>query len=159
MRKSEKEAEDIGNALRSNDIIAEVIKMSALWESHLDYFLAIEFAGPKRLDDFIDLVSPCMSLAQKIEALKKMKFHRQMKSHSNIVESLTRIRKIRNKLAHAHYLSNDDIKRIQSDRMLVKFVLGYPQSFLKEKKKLDNSFAHLWRSWEIQWKKDHKAAT
>jgi len=72
MKKTEKEAAEIEEALKSNDIIAEVIKMSAWWESSLDMFLAIQFAGTQRIDDFMDLIAPRMSLSQKIETLKKM---------------------------------------------------------------------------------------
>ncbi len=159
MKQTEEEAAKIEEALKSNDIIAEVIKMSAWWESSLDMFLAIQFAGPRRIDDFIDLIAPCLSLSQKIEALKKMKFHRPMKSHANIIESLTRIRKIRNKLAHMHRYNAEEIKKIQSDRKLVEFILGYPESFRKEKNMLNNSFSHLWRSWEVRWRKQTNNTT
>jgi len=159
MRNSDEEARKIADALESNDIVAEVIKFAAWWESSLDLYLAIEFSGPKRIDDFIELVAPCMSLAQKIDVLKNMKLHKPMKSHSNIVESLSRVRRIRNKLAHAHRVSDSEIKKIQSDRKLTKFILGYPESFKKERNMLNNSFSHLWRSWEARWKKQRAKAT
>jgi hypothetical protein len=89
----------------------------------------------------------------KIEILKKMKFHKPMKSHANIIESAERIKRIRNKIAHAHFLRDKDLDAIQSDKKLVKFILDYPASFEREKKMLDNSFSHLWRSWEVRWKK------
>jgi hypothetical protein len=159
MYKSEAEAKKIVEALKSNDIVAEVIKFSAWWESSLDIYLAIEFSGPNRIDDFLNLVAPCMSMAQKIEALKRMKFHKPMKSHSNIIDSLTRVRKIRNKLAHAHRIDDREVQKIQSDRKLVKFILGYPESFRKERNMLNNSFGHLWRSWETRWKKQRAKST
>jgi len=82
-----------------------------------------------------------------------------MKSHANIVESLTRIRKIRNKLAHMHWFNAEEIEKIQSDRKLVEFILDYPKSFRKEKNMLNNSFSHLWRSWEVRWEKERKNIT
>lgn len=73
MKKTEEEALAIQMALESNDIIAEVIKFSAIWEASLDNYLAIEFGGTtKRYDDFIELIAPTMSFAQKIETLKTM---------------------------------------------------------------------------------------
>ena len=147
------EAEKIEKALRSNDIIAEVIKLSASVDFKLDLYLGIQFGGPVRIDDFLEFIAPRLALAEKIDILKKMKFHRAMKSHANIIESAERIRRIRNKLAHVHFLKPEDIKKIQADRKLVTFILGYPKTFEVERKMLDNSFSHLWRSWEIRWKK------
>jgi len=154
MRKTEKEALEIQVALQSNDIIAEVIKFSAIWEASLDNYLAIEFGGTtKRYDDFIELIAPTMSLSQKINTLKKMTFHRPMKSHTNIISSLTRIKNIRNKVAHVFRLNEVEIGKIQSDRELVSFILEYPESFQREELMLQNSFSHLWRSWEVRLKK------
>jgi hypothetical protein len=147
------EIEKISSALRTNDIIAEVIKLSADVEFKLDLYLGIQFGGPLRIDDFLDLIAPAMTLATKINVLRKMKFHKAMKAHANIIDSAERIRRIRNKLAHAHRLTDEDIKKIQSDRKLVDFILGYPRTFDKERKMLDNSFTHLWRSWEVRWEK------
>ena len=155
MKKRENEARKIQDALQSNDIIAEIIKFSAIWEASLDRYLAIEFGGTtKRYDDFLEYVAPTMSFAQKIEALKKMSFHRTIKSHANIVSSLTRVRKIRNKVAHVYQISKPEMDKIQSDRELVSFILNFPESFHKEKIMLDNSFSHLWRSWEVRLKKE-----
>ncbi len=147
------EARQIAEALKSNDIIAEVIKLSAMVEFKIDLYLGIQFGGPLRIDDFLDLIAPAMTLAQKVNALKRMKFQKPMKSHQNIIESAERIRRIRNKLAHAHQLADGDIAKILSDRKLVTFILGYPETFEAERKKLENSFSHLWRSWEVRWKK------
>ena len=147
------ETERIASALRTNDIIAEVIKLSADVEFKLDLYLGIQFGGPLRIDDFLDLIAPSMTLATKINVVRKMKFHKPMTAHTNIIESAERIRRIRNKLAHAHRLADDDIKKIRSDRKLVDFILGYPGTFDKERKMRDNSFSHLWRSWEVRWKK------
>ena len=145
--------EQLEKALRSNDIVAEVVKLAAVVDFHLDLYLGIQFGGPVRIDDFMEHIAPRLPLAVKIEILKKMKFHKPMKSHSNIIESAERIRRIRNKVAHSHSLKQKDIDAILSDKKLVKFILEYPASFERERKMLDNSFSHLWRSWEIRWKK------
>jgi hypothetical protein len=150
-----KEPGDLITALTSNDIIAEVIKFSATWEAALDNYLAIEFGGTSaRFGDFIELVAPNINFDRKIEALRKMSFPRETKSRTKIVTTLSRIRKIRNKLAHAHDLDSTTIAKIQSDRALVAFILGYPASFTKEGKALQNWFSHLWRSWEVRLQKD-----
>ena len=155
MKKREEEAKMLEDALRSNDIIAEVIKFSAIWEAGLDNYLAIEFGGTtERYDDFIELIAPNMQFARKIEIFKKMSFPHQTKSHSGIVKTLTRIRKIRNHLAHAQRMDAETITKIQSDRDLVSFILNYPDSFKKEGKKLNNWFSHMWRSWEVRLKKN-----
>ena len=147
------EREELKKALRSNEIVAEVIKLAAGLDFKLDLYLGIQFGGPLRIDDFMEHISPRLPLAVKIEILKKMKFHKPMKSHANIIESAERIKRIRNKIAHAHFLKDKDLDAIQSDKKLVKFILDYPASFEREKKMLENSFNHLWRSWEVRWKK------
>src|SRR5699024_4550619 len=97
MEKREEEALALKRALRSKDIIAEVIKFSAIWEASLDSYLAIEFGGTTvRYDDFIESIAPNLSFARKIEIFQKMTFQRRTKSHSGIVKTLTRLRKIRN---------------------------------------------------------------
>ena len=155
MKKREQEARALKATLQSSEIIAEVIKFSAIWEASLDRYLAIEFGGTNvRYDDFIELIAPNMTFARKIEVFRYMTFPRKTKSQSGIVASLTRVRKIRNRLAHAHRLDAPVIAKIQSDRDLVAFVLDYPNSFIAEHRKLDNWFSHLWRSWEIRLKKD-----
>ncbi|MCP5016953.1 MAG: hypothetical protein GY938_17045 [Ketobacter sp.] len=155
MKKREEETEKLKEALQSNDIIAEVIKYSAIWEASLDRYLAIEFGGTnERYDDFIELIAPNMTFSRKIEIFHKMTFPRQTKSHVSIVQTLTRIRKIRNHLAHAHRLDSKTMSKIQSDRDLVNFILQYPESFNEENNKLKNWFSHLWRSWETRLKKE-----
>ena len=155
MKKRTDEAFALEKALRSNDIIAEVIKFSAIWEASLDSYLAIEFGGTtSRYDDFIELIAPNMSFARKVEVFQKMTFPRETKSHSEIVATLTRIRKIRNQLAHAQRLDTSTIAKLQSDRALVSFILDYPASFKKEGARLQNWFSHLWRGWEARLKKD-----
>ena len=60
------EAEKIEKALRSNDIIAEVIKLSASVDFKLDLYLGIQFGGPLRIDDFLKFIAPRLALAEKI---------------------------------------------------------------------------------------------
>jgi hypothetical protein len=155
MKKREGEALALEQSLRSNDIIAEVIKLSALWEARLDSYLAIEFGGTTvRYDDFIELIAPNSSFARKIEIFQAMTFPRKTKSRSGIVTVLIRIRKIRNHLAHAQRLDASAISKIQSDRSLASFILDYPTSFKNESQKLENWFSHMWRSWEVRLKKE-----
>jgi hypothetical protein len=155
MKKKEQEALALEEALRSNDIIAEVIKFSAIWEASLDSYVAIEFGGTTaRYEDFIEFIAPNMPFSRKIELFQKMTFPRETKSHKGIVTTLTRIRKIRNQLAHAQRLDASTIAKIQSDRALVSFVLDYPDSFKKEGQRLQNWFSHLWRGWEVRLKRD-----
>lgn len=155
VKKSEEEALRLKEALRSNDIIAEVIKFSAVWEATLDSYLAFEFGGTTaRFDDFVEFVAPNLTFSRKIEIFKSLSLVGKSKSHSEIVATLNRVRKIRNHLAHAQRLDPQTIARIQSDRSLVAFILEHPSSFKRESRKLKNWFSHMWRSWEIRLKKD-----
>lgn len=155
MKRVEEEARQLTEALSSNDIIAEVIKFSAVWEAALDSYLAIEFGGTTaRYDDFIESIAPNLSFARKIEIFKSLSLIGKSKSHSGIVSTLNRVRKIRNHLAHAQRLDAPTIAKIQSDRQLVEFILGYPSGFKQESRKLHNWFSHMWRSWEVRLKKD-----
>lgn len=155
MKKVEEEARQLTDALGSNDIIAEVIKFSAVWEAALDNYLATEFGGTTtRYDDFIEFIAPNLSFARKIEIFKNLSLVGKTKSHSEIVSTLNRIRKVRNHLAHAQRLDASTIAKIQSDRPLVKFIIGHPSSFKQESARLHNWFSHMWQSWEVRLKKD-----
>jgi hypothetical protein len=137
-------------------LIADVIKLNAQVEQSLDLYLAIQFGGPGRIDVFVELIAPRLTLSNKIDVLKKMKFHRLMKSHTNIVHVAERVNRLRNKLAHVARPASDDMRKTQSDKWLSEFVLGYPQTLRAEKRRLDKSFSHLLRSWEVRWKKSRK---
>jgi hypothetical protein len=45
--------------------------LNAQIEEKLDYYLAIQFGGPVRIDDFMELIEPRITLGNKIEVLKK----------------------------------------------------------------------------------------
>ncbi|ULQ46501.1 hypothetical protein JN531_015550 [Flagellatimonas centrodinii] len=155
MKKAEDEALRLKEALSSNDIIAEAIKFSAVWEATLDSYLAFEFGGTTaRYNDFVEFIAPNLSFARKIEIFKSLSLVGKTKSHSEIVSTLNRVRKIRNHLAHAQRLDDSTIAKIQSDRSLVQFVLGHPMSFKQEGKRLHIWFSHMWRGWEARLKKD-----
>lgn len=155
MKRVEEEARQLTEALGSNEIIAEVIKFSAVWEAALDSYLAIEFGGTTaRYDDFVEFIAPNLSFARKIEIFKNLSLVGKSESHSEIVSTLNRVRKVRNHLAHAQRLDTSTIARIQSDRPLVDFILGHPSSFKREGNKLRNWFSHMWRGWEVRLKKD-----
>ncbi|RZI41154.1 hypothetical protein EGT07_18870 [Herbaspirillum sp. HC18] len=141
------EAKALAKALSSPELVASVIRLAAVMESRLDSYLALEFGGRGRFDEFSEFIAPTLSLPLKLRILKNLKFHRPMKSVSNIVDSLERLRVIRNKLAHEWYFDEKQIKAFQSDRTLVTFLLGYPKSFSREKHLLEVSFSRLWHSY------------
>jgi hypothetical protein len=141
------EAKGLAQKLNSPEVVASVIRLAAVMESRLDSYLALEFGGRGRFDEFSENIAPALSLPLKLRILKKLKFHRPMKSVTNIASSLERLRVIRNKLAHEWYFGEEQIKAFQSDRMLVAFLLGYPNSFSKEKHLLEVSFSRLWHSY------------
>lgn len=141
------EAKALAKTLNSPEVVASVIRLAAVMESRLDKYLSLEFGGRGRLDEFAEYIAPTLSLPLKLRILKGLKFHRPMKSVTNIVSSLERLRVIRNKLAHEWYFGEAQIKAFQSDRMLVAFLLGYPKSFSKEKHLLEVSFSRLWHSY------------
>ena len=140
-------------ALASSSLIGDVVKLAAKIEDKLDFYLAIEFAGPRRLDDFVDLIGSKLTLSTKIEILRKMSFHRQMKSQHDLVDAAERLSRVRNKLAHSWRLDSNEVERIQSDRKLVEFILGYPRTLRTLERKFEYSFSGLWRSWENKFKK------
>ncbi|WP_319240185.1 hypothetical protein [uncultured Propionivibrio sp.] len=118
------EAKAIAKALNSPELVASVIRLAAVMESRLDSYLALEFGGRGRFDEFSEFITPTLSLPAKLRILKNLKFHRPMKSVSNIVSSLERLRVIRNKLAHEWYFTEKQIQALQTDRTLVTFLLG-----------------------------------
>jgi hypothetical protein len=115
MKSKDTELEKLKQTLSSNDIIAEVIKLNARVEDKIDNYLAIQFGGFHRWDDFVELIAPRMTLSSKIDALKKLKLHRKMKSHHNIVEVAERINRVRNKLAHSYQLDNEDLQKRRAE--------------------------------------------
>lgn len=138
--------------LRSYEFAGHVIQWISIFESRLDIILATYFILPKSPGDdyqtsaFFDLVLSRLSFAAKIEILKNIKFRNPIRSQLGVVETLTKVRKLRNTLAHNHYLNAEDIKKIRSDKWLVSFILDYPKSLSREKNTLENRLNHLWNS-------------
>ena len=149
---SENDLSIFESRLRSYEFAGHVIQWISLFESRLDIILTTYFVLPKSpLDDhqtsaFFDLVLSRLSFAAKIDILKNLKFRSTIRSQKGVVETLTKIRKLRNILAHNHHVNTDDLNKIRSDKWLVNFILDYPKSLSREKNALENRFNHLWNS-------------
>ena len=94
----------------------------------------------------MDQVLSRMSFAAKIDLLRNVRFAKPLRSQKGVVEELDKLRKLRNVLAHNHYLSERDIYRLRSDKWIFDFVLNHPQSTGRVKNAMENRFSHLWNS-------------
>lgn len=130
--------------MQSNDFAGHIIRWVAIFESQLDSLLAAYFVGANSDFQFQDLVITRLSFYEKIEILRKIKFDRPMKSQANIVQSLDRLRRLRNALAHTSYMPPNEISKLRSDKWIEAFVLGYPSTVGREKNALENRFSLLW---------------
>jgi len=138
--------------LRSHEYAGHIIQWVSIFESTLDITLAIYFVNPVSTDKrdptsvFLEQVLSKLSFASKIDTLKNLQFAKPLKSQEGITTTLDKLRKLRNVLAHTHYLSDRDILKLRSDAWIFNFVIQYPSSIGKEKNALENRFNHLWNS-------------
>lgn len=130
--------------LQSSDFAGHIIRWVAIFESRLDSLLSIYFVGLKFDFEFEELVLSRLSFYEKIEILRKIKFSNPMKSQANIVNSLDKLRRLRNALAHTSYMPKEEIEKLRSDRWIESFVVGYPKTVGREKNALENRFSLLW---------------
>jgi hypothetical protein len=135
--------------LQSDAFAGHIIRWVAIFESRLDSVLSAYFSDPYRSTEthlqFSELVLSRLSFFEKIEILRGLKFDRLMKSQKNIVDSLDRLRRLRNALAHTSHMPDDEIRKLRSDKWLVDFVERYPASVGREKNALENRFSLLWK--------------
>jgi len=130
--------------LQSDEFAGHIIRWVAIFESRLDSLLSIHFVGLRNDLEFDDLVLSRLSFYEKIEVLRKIKFSRPLKSQAGIVESLDKLRRLRNALAHTSYMPKEEIEKLRADRWIESFVLGYPKTVGREKNALENRFSLLW---------------
>lgn len=142
--------------LQSDDFAGHIIRWVAIFESRLDSLLSVYFVGFKVDFEFEDLLLSRLSFYEKIEILRKLKFDRPLKSQANIVNSLDRLRRLRNALAHTSHMHSSEIEKLRSDKWIESFVLGYPKTVGREKNALENRFSLLWNHC---YKRRHPSAT
>jgi hypothetical protein len=131
--------------LQSDDFAGHIIRWVTIFESRLDSLLSVYFIGLRAGNDFEELVLSRLSFYEKIEILRKIKFDRPLKSQANIVNSLERLRRLRNALAHTSTnMPDSEIAKLRSDKWIESFVLGYPKTVGREKNALENRFSLLW---------------
>lgn len=132
--------------LQSNDFAGHIIRWVAIFESRLDLLLSSYFVpwGDGHLPlQFHELVLSRLAFHEKIQILRGIKFRRAMKSQKNIVDTLDRLRRLRNALAHSSHMPEEEIRKLRSDKWIVQFVEGYPASVGREKNALENRFSLL----------------
>ena len=136
--------DQFSDLLQSDDFAGHIIRWVAIFESRLDSLLSIYFVGLQVDFEFEELVLSRLSFYEKIEILRKIKFDRPLRSQPNIVNSLDKLRRLRNALAHTSYMPKDEIEKLRSDKWIENFVLGYPRTVGREKNALENRFSLLW---------------
>lgn len=138
--------------LQSDDFAGHVIRWVAIFESRLDSLLSIYFLGLRVDFEFEELVLSRLSFYEKIEVLRKVKFARPMKSQKNIVNSLDKLRRLRNALAHTSYMPKSEVDKLKKDEWIYQFVMEYPKSVGREKNALENRFSLLWNHCSRKYK-------
>jgi hypothetical protein len=136
--------DQFADLLQSDDFAGHIIRWVAIFESRLESLLSIYFVGLQVNFEFEELVLSRLSFYEKIEILRKIKFDRPLRSQPNIVNSLDKLRRLRNALAHTSYIQKDEIEKLRSDKWIENFVLGYPKTVGREKNTLENRFSLLW---------------
>ena len=149
---SSEEIEVFRSRLNSPEFAGHIIQWVSIFESRLDVVLAAYFVNPDLADDrdptsgMFDQVLSRLSFAVKIDVLRNLKFQKKLKSQARVVESLDRLRKLRNVLAHNYHIHDGTINKLRSDGWTFRFVINYPGSVGREKNALENRFSHLWNS-------------
>lgn len=130
--------------LQSDEFAGHIIRWVSIFETRLDGLLSVYFVGLRYDFEFEELILSRLSFYEKIEVLRKIKFNRPLKSQAGIVNSLDSLRRLRNALAHTHFMPPSEVEKLRSDKWIESFVLEYPKSVGREKSALENRFSLLW---------------
>jgi len=148
--------EEIHKIFYSDSNTGRIIKDFAQLEWLLDLVLTRYFTAQERFYEFGELFIARLSIVQKIDILRKMKFHKQMISKKNLVLSLEKLRKFRNILAHSSSLTDNQLKNILSDNELLILLKNFPDNYQKEIKANKNRLNCLLHSYISRGKKKKK---
>ncbi len=118
--------------LSRDDVIARVVRRFGELEWLLNLLLTRYFTAQDRFWEFADLIVDRLSVSEKIEIVRAMRFHRPLKSQANLVRSLEKLRKLRNALAHGDSLRCDRLHRLHSDNEIMKLLSGWPGLYDRE---------------------------
>lgn len=151
-KRTKRELELFEKRVRSDEYAGRVIKWTSIFESRLDFLLSAYFVNPVLSDSrdptslFLNQVLSRMSFAAKIDVLRNTRFANPLKSQRGVVDTLDKLRKLRNVLAHNSYLSDSELSKLRSDEWIFRFVIDHPQSMGRTKNAMENRFSHLWNS-------------
>jgi len=115
-------------------VVGDILHIANLLEFDLDLALIDFFAPPDRRDTFEELVLTELRFHQKIEIFRRLPVNKTLKSYRLALSSLTRIRKVRNFVAHGFSIREKELEKMASDKDFMAMFEDYPRSLHKELK-------------------------
>ena len=115
-------------------VVGDILHVANLLEFDLNLALIDFFAPPDRRDTFEELVLTELRFHQKIEIFRRLPINKALKSYRLALNSLTRIKKVRNFVAHGFSIREKELEKMASDKDFMAMFDDYPKSLHKELK-------------------------
>jgi len=122
------------NLLSDAAVIGDILQTAIHLEFDLDMALIDFFATRARREAFEELILDELTFHQKIEIFRQLPVNKGLKSYRLALATLSRIKRLRNYVAHGFGLRERDLERLVRDKELLAMFEDYPRSLNKEYK-------------------------
>lgn len=123
----------IERLLNSDEVAGRIVKDVAIFDMYLGVLIGIYFAPSSRYHIFQRILGQRMTFSHKVEALAKISFRRRYRSLL-VIPQLRRFNRLRNLVAHKHFIGHWDIQELTSDHELMPILLAFPGAHRREVK-------------------------
>lgn len=118
--------------LSDESVIGDILRVSINLEFDLGLVLSDFFVPVDRRDCFEDLILNRLRFHEKIEIFHRLPLRRPLPSHEKAYQSLLKINRVRNFVAHGFGLREADLERFCRDEVIMRLFSDYPKSLRKE---------------------------
>jgi hypothetical protein len=122
------------NLLTQPVVVGDILHVANLLEFDLNLALIDFFAPPDRRDTFEELVLSELRFHQKIEIFRRLPINKALKSYRLALTSVTRIKKVRNFVAHGFSIREKELEKMAKDKEFMAMFDDYPKSLHRELK-------------------------
>jgi len=122
----------LSNLLSEEVVVGDILRTAILLEFDLGLVLTDFFVPVRRRDYFADFILDRLRFHEKIEIFNRLPLSRPLPSHQKAYQSLLRINRIRNFVAHGFGLRERELDRFCKDPITMQILSDYPKSLRKE---------------------------
>ena len=140
----------LGRLLAIERVRGDIIFLSIMMEINLDKFLAGYFPYNAKIHDFESLILSKLTLGQKIDVLKNLKFRSSVKSFPALLTICNGLNRLRNHAAHVSWTDQKRVAKLADDQFVRELMLGYPGSINATRERILRLTAALSRTCEFK---------